>query len=80
MTCLFDVGLRRGVPRIGDRNAEFFEIPHVTRNESESVLQGRGGNHAVRHTQWPTEGLAYPVKLAPPRSNRLRNRQHPPRK
>jgi hypothetical protein len=49
-------------------------------NDSEAVLKGGRGNHGVRRAQWPSGQLAYSVKPAPSRRNRMRDGQNTSRK
>jgi len=68
------------LPWICQGNAKVFEVFGVAGNDSEPVLKGGRGNHAVLRAQWPSGQLACSVKPAPSRRNRLRHGQNTSRK
>jgi len=44
-------------PWVDQIDAEIGKTPGITRDDGEMLLQGRSCDHAIRHTQGPSDGL-----------------------
>ncbi len=50
---------------IEDRNTEQIEVLYVPRDDGQTMLKRRSGDHAVGNIQWPTRDLSSRVQFPP---------------